>query len=122
MIFLITGCNSGNDVKYQNIRYQEIAEDEGKLHTVWACITFYDKGSYSLYDCDSEPTSYPFDDEWECTYTYKDNKIKFNCKENTDSSIEVLNWDEDTFEFKYNEEVRTFKSVSWIENNIEEDE
>ena len=38
-----------------------------------ACLTFYKKGKYSMYDCDSEPTSYFFDSENECTYKLKGN-------------------------------------------------
>ena len=65
-LFLITGC-AKEEVPFKDVRYQEI-DEEG--NTAWACITFYGKGSYSLYDCDSEPTSYPFDSEWECKYKF----------------------------------------------------
>ncbi len=77
-----------------------------------ACLTFYKDGSYSLYDCDSEPTNYFFDSENECTYTYKKEYMSFECKYNYSKSknkkIKILNWTKDEFKFEYNNKVKTF--------------
>ena len=63
---LLVGCNNKKDgldetslkeVEYKNITYQEIVNNK----PVYACITFYKNNDYSMYDCDSEPTSYFFD-------------------------------------------------------------
>lgn len=121
MLFLVTGCSKNEEVPYPGIRYQEVREDENELHTVWACIRFLDNGKYSLYDCDSEPTSYAFDNEWECTYKYQNNKMRFNCKYGDGAVIKITKWDEETFEFIYDGETKTFKSEDWIKENLEED-
>jgi len=78
--------------------------------TDYACITFYDNGKYSLYDCDSNPTKYPFDSENECTYVF-DNKahiMNFYCKDNQNYDIKVLKWNEIEFSFEYAGQKKTF--------------
>ena len=75
-----------------------------------ACLTFYKKGKYSMYDCDSEPTAYFFDSENECTYKTKNSEIRFNCKygDNKNGKIKVLSWNNEKFEFMYEGEKITF--------------
>lgn len=79
-----------------------------------ACLTFYNKSNYSLYDCDSEPTDYFFDTESECTYKYDGTYITFKCKYNIQNAktnkIKVIKWDEKTFEFEYEGKSETFTS------------
>ena len=81
--------------------------------TDYACITFYDNDKYSLYDCDSEPTNYPFDSENECIYSF-DNKahiIYFDCKDEKKYEIKVLKWNEKEFSFEFEKQKKTFIAV-----------
>lgn len=91
---------------YYNITYK--AADNS------ACLTFYNDKEYSLYDCDSEPTSYFFDSENECTYKYSGGYMSFNCKYNVENSktnkIKVLVWSKEEFSFKYNSNTIKFKA------------
>ncbi|MDO4995722.1 MAG: hypothetical protein Q4E69_00945 [Bacilli bacterium] len=92
-----------HDAKYLGIMYQE-------EHDEYACLTFDTNGRYSLYDCDSEPTSYFFDDENECTYSY-DNKdtIYFDCKyKSKQNKIKVVEWTKDVFRFEIDGKVKNF--------------
>ena len=124
MLLIITACSSETiEVEYQNITYEEISIDENNnVSTEYACITFYDDGEYSMYDCDSEVTNYYFDSENECKYFYDGDKIKFKCKYNysnvKNKPIEIITWDKDTFEFKYNGDIKIFKSMEWIKDNL----
>lgn len=123
ILFILTGCNSNlKDADYEDIWYQEINTLDDETYTLWACIEFYDNGNYNLYDCDSEPTEYPFDNEWECKYKYHDNIMDFKCKIGKGGSIKILKWDEETFEFEYDGKKRTFKSFDWIDEHILEEE
>lgn len=102
------------DAPYLNIRYRE--KDE------WACLEFRTNGSYTMYDCDSEPTNYFFDSENECTYNYLKEKseVNFKCKSSVygikNKSIKILEWDEKKIKFSFDKEEKTF----YAEN--EEDE
>ena len=79
-----------------------------------ACLTFINKKEYSLYDCDSEPTSYFFDNEAECSYKIVGDEIIFKCKYNIYNSktnkIKVTKWTEKEFSFIYENEEKTFIS------------
>ena len=88
-----------------DITYQEYKDGEYE----YACITFYKDNKYSLYDCDSEPTNYPFDSEWECEPKYDGKKITFECLDNKKVTIDIVKWDKEEFVFKYNGEEHTFK-------------
>lgn len=107
LMFLLTGCAFDKDmkVKYTNITYRE--ENDG-----WACLTFYDDGDYSMYDCDSEPTNYFFDSEAECTYKYTGDKIKFKCKyyinEHKNNYIEIKEWDKSVLKFTIDGQEKVF--------------
>lgn len=111
LMFMIglTGCekeeiNETFDIVY-DVTY--VSENEN------ACLTFYKNGEYFLYDCDSEPTDYFFDSESDCTYTYKNGYMKFKCKykdpQHKDQKIRVLNWTDEEFKFKYDDEIIIFK-------------
>ena len=68
LVIVFTKYKKNNEVlmeAHRGIIYREVGYD--------ACLSFYDDDVYSLYDCDSEPTDYPFDSEWECEYFF-DNK------------------------------------------------
>lgn len=107
LMFLLTGCAFDKDmkVKYTNITYRE--ENDG-----WACLTFYDDGDYSMYDCDSEPTNYFFDSEAECTYKYTGDKIKFKCKydinKHKNNYIEIKEWDKSVLKFTMDGQEKVF--------------
>lgn len=77
-----------------------------------ACLTFYKDKTYSLYDCESEPTRYFFDSENECTYSYVGKYMTFDCKYNYDKTkekkIEILNIDKNEFKFNYKGTIKTF--------------
>jgi hypothetical protein len=79
-----------------------------------------------MYDCDSEPTNYFFDSENECTFKYDGTYMKFDCKNNFSDkdidTIKILSWDKYTFRFKYGDEEKVFKSLTWIEENYKEEE
>lgn len=107
MIVIVFNITKGSyhNAKYMDITYQEEHDD-------YACITFYKNGKYSMYDCDSEPTPYFFDNENECTYSYDGKKyISFNCKYKTykfNNSIKVLEWTKEKFIFEIDGEVKNF--------------
>ena len=108
IVFTIVKIVTKNDKPTYKIIYDvTYVGDEGL-----ACLTFYKDGTYSLYDCDSEPTRYFFDSENECTYTYKKNVMTFECKYNygntKDKSIEILNITDKEFKFNYKGEIKTF--------------
>ena len=90
-----------------NITYREYKDDE----FIDACLTFYDDNKYSLYDCDSEPTNYPFDSEWECKAEYDNgrNEIIFKCLEDKKVKIKINKWDKEEFVFEYDNKEHTFK-------------
>jgi len=90
---------------HRGIIYREVGND--------ACISFYDDDVYSLYDCDSEPTSYPFDSEWECEYFFDNSEeiITFKCVDKDDIKIKVLSWTEDEFSFLFDGKERFFKAI-----------
>lgn len=125
VLLILCSCsvNSNDDVpkEYQSIRYQEV---DSENQTQYACITFFAKGEYSMYDCDSEPTNYFFDNENECNYEYdsEDKEIEFDCKYDYSDEDTITNvyFDKDTFKFTIEGEEKTFKSENWINDNIEE--
>ena len=51
--------------------------------------------------------------------------MKFDCKNNFSDdkldTIKILKWDKYTFQFMYGDEEKLFKSLSWIEENIKEE-
>ena len=112
MIVVIILCLNhkigASDAPYLNITYS--------ARNDWACLTFYRNGRYTMYDCDSEPTNYFFDDEHECTYKYfkKESRLEFDCKiePNPDgkNSIKVLEWDKKHIKFLYYGQAKTFYS------------
>ena len=108
IIFIVIKLISKNDKSTFKIIYDVTYVGDDGL----ACLTFYKDGSYSLYDCDSEPTRYFFDSENVCTYTYKNNIMTFDCKYNygntKDKSIEILNITDKEFKFNYKGTVKTF--------------
>lgn len=101
---------NGFDAPYKDLTY---SATNGR-----ACLTFYKNGKYSMYDCDSEPTSYYFDSENECTYKYYSvsKKIKFKCKHETEykhkNYIKVLEWDNKHIKFIYEGKEKTFYSAN----------
>ena len=108
IVFVVKNKNKNEYTmnSYLFVTYQENGKD-------YACITFYQDGDYSLYDCDSEPTNYPFDSEWNCTYSF-DNKngvISFSCPDSRDTSIKVVRWTEKEFSFEYEGEKKTFIAI-----------
>ena len=112
LLLIITGCgkkeekndNTNYDAPYLDITY--------KPKKALACLTFYKDGEYSMYDCDSEPTSYAFDSENDCTYKYYKNRVKFNCKNSVHHRrkvvIDILEWDESKLTLKYDGKKITF--------------
>ena len=93
--------------EFLNITYQQVRDDK----FVNACLTFEDNNKYTLYDCDSEPTEFPFDSEWECTPYYNDKQriIVFKCKSGTTSTIDILTWNKNEFIFKFDGKDYLFK-------------
>ena len=95
------------DKGYYDITYRSLDNS--------ACLTFYSDKEYSLYDCDSEPTSFFFDSENECTYKYSGGYMTFNCKykseNNKTNKIKVLKWTKKEFNFKYNNNTIEMKAV-----------
>ena len=89
------------------IEYEEEDDYLGR-----ACITFYHSGEYTLFDCDSEPTRYPFDSEWNCQYELEDDKIHFTCPDSEDTTIKVTRWSEGEFFFMYEGKEHLFRSRS----------
>ncbi len=128
VVLLLVGCGSKKegldesnlrDVEYKKITYREIVDNK----PTYACITFYKDNTYSMYDCDSEPTEYFFDSENECTMKYDGTYMKFDCKYSSDmDTIKILSWDKYTFRFQYGDEEKIFKSIAWIEENYKEEE
>lgn len=95
-----------NDAPYLDITYS--AKNEH------ACLTFYKNGKYTMYDCDSEPTSYFFDDENECKYNYvpEENKVYFICENSVwninSGSIKIFKWTDKEIVFDYKGETKKF--------------
>ena len=106
IIFINKKNNKSNAKSFYNITYVSSDND--------ACLTFYDASTYSLYDCDSEPTDYFFDSENECTYDYDGKYMTFDCKYYSQAistdKIEVLKWDKQIFKFTYENKDLTFKA------------
>lgn len=103
VLYAISNKHQYHDAKYMNITYQE-------EHGEYACLRFLKDGEYSMYDCDSEPTSYFFDNENECTYSF-DNKdtIYFDCKyKSNQNKIKVIEWTKDAFIFEIDGKVKNF--------------
>ena len=107
IIFEKSEIGNGSDAPYLEIRYN--SNDR-------ACLTFYENGKYSMYNCDSDPTNYFFDNENDCTYKYysSSNKIIFKCNYNSKykhhNYIKVLEWDENHIKFDYEGDIKTFKA------------
>ena len=105
-VILLHSNDKGEDAKYLDIEY---VGDDG-----WACLSFYENGEYSMYDCDSEPTSYAFDSENGCKYKYYKNKqqIVFKCKYNdwlnNTIKIKIKKWTKDEIVFEYKGETKKF--------------
>ena len=86
---------NSDEFKYNDVSYSNYDE--------YICFHFYDNHKYSLYDCDSEPTDFPFDSEMECkAYYFEDeSKMKFKCEYGGSSTIDVIKWTEEEFVFEY---------------------
>ena len=130
-ILLLVGCEAtkegidnskSKEVEYTNIIYREILDNK----PVNACISFKKNNDYSMDDCNNNVSNYSFDNNAECTFKYDGEYIKFTCKkENGEAKIDIikiLQWDKYTFSFKYGDEEKLFKSLTWIEENLKEEE
>ena len=104
IVYFVKHKNNGDAFEpHYSITYQENGTD-------YACLTFYQDGDYSLYDCDSEPTDYLFDSEWDCKYSLDKKKgmINFICPNSENVNIKVKKWSETEFIFEYKGEEKTF--------------
>ena len=135
-VLLLAGCgcskkneNNNSNVyegEYLEITYKGDKEVEADGYELYfACLTFYEDSDYELYDCDSEPTSYAFDSESDCSYKYYKEKkeIVFNdCNPEygeINYRIKIKEWTKDKFSFYYEGELKEFLSEAYIDKYSE---
>ena len=97
-----------NKVEFEPHYFIEYAEEHDNMDI--ACITFYHNGEYTLFDCDSEPSHYPFDSEWNCKYELENDEIHFTCPDSEDTTIKLTRWSEGEFYFIYEGKEHFFKT------------